>query len=116
MGGKLSAKSQRRLDVLLEGRRKVGRAYGLVEQYASTKQDHFTGLISRNATDLGRLFLNNGFGAMADHATQMRMVVRRGGVTQTKFRNLRELVGQLQGELDRAEKKVLSDDRADAAS
>ena len=112
MAGKLSAKAQQRLEILRQGRRKVDRLHGLVEQYASVRPGggDFAPMISRAAADVGRLFLGNGFGVMADHANQMAMLARRGGTTQTKFRGLRELVVHLRGELDRAEKAVIAED------
>ena len=117
MASKLSAKAQQALDALLEAKRKVDRIHGLVEQYATAKKggDHFAGMISRAAKDVGRVFLNSGQGVMADHANQMAMLARRGGATQTKFRGLREMVGALQGEIERAEKKIVADDEAEHA-
>lgn len=112
MAGKLSAKAQQRLDILLQGKRKVDRLYSLIEQYASARSDaeQLAGTISRAGMDVGRLFLGNGFGVMADHANQLANLARRGGATQTKFRGLRELVSHLRGELDRAEKSVIAED------
>jgi hypothetical protein len=112
MGGKLSVKAQQRLDVLVQGRRKLDRIHSLVEQYASGGKgtDSFAGMIARAASEAGRLFLGNGLGVMGDHANQLAMLARRGGTTQTKFRGLRELVVNLRGALDRAEKAVVADD------
>lgn len=109
-GKKLSSKAQQKLDLLIEARRKTDRLYSLVEQYAGTGADHFASMISRAGTELGRVLLNAGLGVMADHANSMAMLARRGGATQSKFRGLRELVSHLNGELERAVKKVESDD------
>lgn len=109
-GKKLSSKAQQKLELLVQAQRKTDRLYSLVEQYAGASADHFASMISRAATELGRVLLNAGFGVMADHANQMAMLARRGGATQSKFRGLRELVNHLNGELDRARKKVESED------
>ena len=106
MAKKLSAKAQQKLDSLQEATRKLDRIHGMVEQYASSKADYYAAMISRAGADLGRVFMNAGLGVMADHAKQMGVLAKRGGATATKFRGLRELVGSLRGELDRATKAV----------
>lgn len=117
MAKKVSAKAQRSLEILEEGRRKVDRIYALVEQYAATKkgQAAFAPMISRAATDLGRLFMNNGLGTMADSANQIVMLVRRG-VTQSQIRSLRELTGSLRAAIERQEKMVLEIDAMEKES
>lgn len=111
MAKKLSAKAQQKLDSLEEAARKLDRIHGLVEQFASTKMDYYAGMISRAGADLGRVFMNSGMGVMADHANQMGMLAKRGGTTTSKFRGLRELVGALRGEIDRATKAVHQADK-----
>lgn len=113
MASKLSAKAQQKVDGLIEAQRKLERIHGMVEQYASTKQDYFCGMIARTAADVGRVFLNNGFGVMSDHANQLGMLAKRGGATQSKFRGLRELVASLRGELERKQKAVITEDKAE---
>lgn len=114
MAGKLSAKAQQTIDLLVEARRKTDRLHSLVEQYASQKQDFYASQIARAATDLGRLLLNAGYGVMADYANSLGMAAKRGGATQSKFRALREAVAQLRPALDRAEKAVYADEAAAA--
>ncbi len=114
MSKKLSTKAQQKLAALEEAKRKLDRVYSLIEQYASSGLDHLASSIKRTGTEVGRLFMNNGFGVMADHANQLGMTARRGGPTQAKFRMLRETLAALRGEMDRAEKSVVSADRADA--
>jgi hypothetical protein len=55
--------------------------------------------------------MNNGLGVMADSANQVAMGAKRGGHTQAKYRQLRELVGGLRVAIDRAEKNVLDAER-----
>ena len=114
MASKLSAKAQQRLSALEEAKRKLDRVYSMIEQYASTGQEHLTGSIRRTGAEVGRLFMNNGFGVMADHANQLGMAARRGGATQAKFRMLRETLAGLRGEMERAERAVVSGDGPDA--
>jgi hypothetical protein len=110
MSGKLSAKAQQALDLLLEARRKTDRLHNLVEQYASTGQDLFASQIARTAAELGRTLMAAGYGPMADYANQLGMGAKRGGATQGKYRALREAVAQLRPAIDRAEKAVYADE------
>jgi hypothetical protein len=112
MSGKLSAKAQQKLDLLVEARRKTDRLHNLVEQYAATKQDIFTQQISRTAAQLGRALLGAGYGVMADYVQQLAMGAKRGGATQSKFRALRDAVAQLRPAIDRAEKAVYEEEKA----
>lgn len=114
MAGKLSAKAQQKIDLLLEARRKTDRIHSLVEQYASQKQDFYASQIARAGAELGRVLLNGGFGVMADYANQLGMAAKRGGATQAKFRALREAVAQLRPSIERAEKAVYAEDEAGA--
>lgn len=117
-GKKLSAGAQLKLDVIVQGRRKWDRVYSLVEQYASAKkgQDAYAGMISRAATDVNRLFMNNGWGVMADGANQVAMLAKRGGATASKFRGLRELVSNVRAAMDRQEKQIVAEDQAEHAA
>lgn len=114
MSKQLSTQDQQKLAALEEAKRKLERVYSLIEQYASSGLDHLAGSIKRTGTEMGRLFMNNGFGVMADHANQLGTVARRGGATQAKFRMLRETLAALRGELERAERSVGSSDGPDA--
>jgi nitrate/nitrite-specific signal transduction histidine kinase len=112
-GLKLSSKAQKAMDTLQLVRRKVERVHSLTEQYCSAKsaQDSMAQSLSRAAADVGRLLMNNGLGVMADSANQVAMGAKRGGHTQAKYRQLRELVGGLRVAIDRAEKNVLDAER-----
>lgn len=112
MAGKLSAKAQQKIDLLLEARRKTDRIHSLVEQYASQKQDFYASQIARASAELGRVLLNGGYGVMADYANQLGMGAKRGGATQAKFRALREAVASLRPAIERAEKAVYTEDGA----
>ncbi|HKI95769.1 MAG TPA: hypothetical protein VJ992_10815 [Gemmatimonadales bacterium] len=116
MAGKLSAGAQIKLDALIGARRKWDRVRMLVEQYATARngQEQYASMITRAARDVGRVFMNNGWGVMADGANQIGMLARRGGATTTKFRGLREYVGSVYAAIDREEKKIVTEDRPDA--
>ncbi|HEX9727697.1 MAG TPA: hypothetical protein VGA37_04275 [Gemmatimonadales bacterium] len=115
MAKKMSAKGQEALATIEEGNRKVDRIHSLVEQYAAGGKgsESLPSMISRAATDVGRVFMNNGMGVLADNANQIAMLAKRGGATASKFRGLRELVGSLKGGLDRAEKGVYEAEKPD---
>ncbi len=113
MSGKISAKAQQKLDILIVARRKSERLHNLVEQYVSTGQDHFAVQITRTGAELGRALLSAGYGAMADYVSQLAMGAKRGGPTQAKFRALRDAVAQVRPAIDRAEKQVLVEDQAE---
>lgn len=112
VGKKLSAKAQRAMDTLQEGRRKSQRLHGLIEQFCSAKvgQDAMAQSIARAGTDVGRVFMNAGLGVLADSANQIAMAVKRGGHTPSKYRQLREFMGSLAAGIDRYEKNVLDAD------
>ncbi len=113
MSKKLSVKAQQKLAALEEAKRKLDRVYSLIEKYAATGLDHLAGSVKRTGAEVGRLFMNNGFGVMADHARQLGMTAARGGATQAKFRMMREALASLRGEMERAEKSVMTADRSD---
>lgn len=110
---KVSSKAQKALVVLEEGRRKAQRLYSLIEQYCNTtkNQDSMAQSIARTATDVSRVFMNAGLGAMADNARGIAQGIRRGGHTQGKYRQMRELIGSLNAGIDRQEKVVMDADR-----
>lgn len=112
VGKKLSASGLLKVEALTQGKRKLDRIHSLVEQYASMKkgQDAFAGMIARAATETGRLFMNNGYGVMADTANQIAMLAKRGGATASKFRGLREFVASLRQAMERAEKQIYAEE------
>ncbi len=109
MGKKVSSKGLKKLDTLAEARRKWDRVHSLVETTAAAKtgQDMYLGQIKRAAEDVGRVFMNGGYGPLAGNANDLAMLVKRGGSMQTKVRNMREIVGSVYGGIDRAEKSVM---------
>lgn len=113
MGSKLSAKAQLKLDTLTEARRKWERVYGLVEQYggARTGDDTLLSQLSRTAADVSRLFMNNGYGIMADHANQVAMMAKGSAGKQTKLRTMRELIGSVKAAIEHAEKMIVTEDK-----
>ena len=113
MAKKLSSKAMRKLDTLTEARRKWDRVHSLVEQTASQKtgQDMYLSQIKRAAEDVGRVFMNGGYGPLADGAKEMALLVKRGGSLQTRIRGMREIVGTVHNGIERAEKAVMDDDK-----
>lgn len=114
-GIKLSAKAQLKIDVLTEARRKFDRIHALVEQYAGTShgEDAFLSPLARTATDVARLFMNNGYGIMADQANQIAMLAKRGVGKQTKLRTFRELIASVRQAMDHAEKMIIEEEKAE---
>jgi len=88
MAQKLSSGAQRKLDALVEARRKMDRIHSLVELAASqpSGEEMYLGQIRRAAADVGRVFMNNGYGPLADATNQMSLATKRGGKIQTKVR------------------------------
>jgi hypothetical protein len=113
MAQKLSSRAQRKLDALEEARRKVDRIHSLVELAASqpSTAEMYLGQIRRAAADVGRVFMNNGYGPLADATNQMSLATKRGGQVQTKVRSLRELVASVKAGMERAQKAVYDEEK-----
>jgi len=114
VGMKLSAGAQLKMDVFIQARRKFERIYSLVEQYAGTAkgEDAFLSPIARTATEVARLFMQNGYGIMADHANQIGMMAKRAGPKPAKLRTFRELIASVRSAMDHAEKMILEEEKA----
>lgn len=106
MPRRLSATSQRKLVALGEARRKWDRVHSLVEKAGSARgsQGLLVRQIRQASDDVGRVFINNGFAALAEGAKQMGLVIQRGGSVQTRMRGMREVVGVVGASIERAEK------------
>jgi len=115
MAKKLSSKAMKKLETLAEARRKWDRVRSLVEMLASQKtgQDMYLSQIKRASEDVGRVFMNGGYGPLAGNANDMALLVRRGGTIQTKLGAMRELVGSVLGGIERAEKSIMDGEKAD---
>jgi hypothetical protein len=113
MGTKLSSKGLKKMEIIEQARRKWDRVHGLVEQYGSTSsgEDMFLGQISRAATDVSRLFMNAGYGVMADSANQLSMLAKRGVGKQMKIRAMRDFVVSVKSAMERQEKIIVEEDR-----
>lgn len=114
VGLKLSAGAQLKMDVFTQARRKFDRIHALVEQYGGTGkgEDAFLSPISRAATEVARLFMQNGYGIMADHSNQIGMLAKRGAGKQTKLRTFRELIASVRQAMDHAEKMLIEEEKA----
>lgn len=112
MAKKVSIKAQKKLEILTEARRKWDRVHSLVELAASQKtgRDMYLSQLRRAATEVARVFMNGGYGPLADGANQLAILVKRGGSLQSKLGAMRELVGSTHGGIERAEKSVITED------
>ena|SRR6266581_6569901 len=112
MVGKLSIKAQHALAFFDEVKVKVDRLHSLVEQYVATKvnQDQFMGPIGHTAVDVNRLFMNAGYGVMADTANQIAMLAKRGGSPATKARGFREMVNSIKSAMDTNMKIIIAEE------
>ncbi len=115
VGLKLSAKAQLKLDMFMMARRKYDRIHSLVEQYAGLKkgEDAMMGPISRTAIEVARVFMNNGYGIMADQTNQIAMLAKRAVPKPSRLRSFRELVASVRAAMDHAEKMVIEEDKAE---
>ena len=113
VGIKLSAMAQLKLDALTEARRKFDRIHSLVEQYGATHtgDDALLRSLSRTAAEVGRLFMNNGYGVMADHANQIAMLAKRGVGKQLKMRTFREAIVSVRAAIEHTEKTIRDEER-----
>ena len=112
MAKKLSSKAMKKLDTLAEAKRKWDRVHSLVEMTATqkTSQDMYLSQAKRAAEDVGRVFMNGGYGPLAGNANDLALLVRRGGSVQHKIPGMREIVGSVYGGIERAEKAVLDEE------
>lgn len=112
MAGKLSIKAQHALAFFDEVRVKTDRLYALVEQYAAARsnQDQFLGPIGRTAVDVNRMFMNAGYGVMADTANQIAMLAKRGGGQNTKSRGFREMVNSIRSAMETNVKVIIAEE------
>jgi len=112
MAGKMSIQAQQTLAFFDEVKVKVDRLHSLVEQYAAAKSqpEQLLGPIGRTATDVNRLFMNKGYGVMADSANQIGMAAKRGGAQNSKSRTLRELINSIRAAIDTNIKIIIAEE------
>jgi hypothetical protein len=112
-GIKLSTGAQLKLDALVMARRKCDHIHALTEQYGGTKvgEDALLRALARAAADVGRLFMNNGYGIMADHANQIASLAKRGVGKPQKLRTFRETIAAVRSAMDHAEKMIMDEER-----
>jgi phage anti-repressor protein len=67
--------------------------------------------LARAATDVARIFMNNGYGVMADTAKQIAMLAKRGTGKQMKLRTLREFIVSARQAMEHAEKMIIEEDK-----
>jgi hypothetical protein len=115
VGMKLSSKGQLKIDMLQTARRKFDRIHSLVEQYAGLKKgdDAMMSPLARTATEVARMFMNNGYGIMADHSNQIAMMAKRGVGKDTKLRAFRESVASVRSAMEHAEKMIMEEEKAE---
>jgi hypothetical protein len=112
-GIKLSAGAQLKIDALTMARRKVDHIHALVEQYGGTNvgEDALLRSLARAAAEVGRLFMNNGHGIMADNANQIATLAKRGVGKPFKLRTFREAIAAVRSAMDHAEKMIMDEER-----
>ena len=112
MAGKMSIQAQQTLLFFDEVRVKTDHLYALIEQYAGAKSnvDQYLGPIGRTAIDVNRLFMNRGYGVMADTANQISMLAKRGGSQNTKSRGFRELISSIRSAIDTNIKIIIAEE------
>jgi len=110
--GKLSIAAQQQMLFFDEVKTKVDRLHSLIEQMVVAKigQAEFMGPIGRTATDVQRIFMNGGYGVMADSANQIAMNAKRGGSMQMKIRSFRELVSSIKAAMDTNIKMIIAEE------
>jgi hypothetical protein len=113
VGIKVSAGAQLKLDSLTQARRKFDRIHALVEQYGGTTvgEDALLRSLARAAAEVGRVFMNNGWGIMADHANQIATLAKRGVGKPFKLRTFREVVAAVRSAMDHTEKMIMDEER-----
>ena len=114
MAGKLSIAAQQEMAFFDEARKKVDRMHSLVEQLAATRipaqQTAFIQPIQRVATEAQVLFMNAGYGVMADSCNQLVMKCKGGGAMNTKIRNFRELTTSVKSAMDVRIKIIIAEE------
>lgn len=112
MGQKLSANTIRQLSVLGEAKRKWNRVHALVEQAATNAdtRELFLRQCQRAAQDVSQLFDGNGFRSLADTANQLELVIKRPGSYHARLGAMREIVGTVFTDIDRAERAIVDAD------
>lgn len=114
MAGTLSIQAQQRIRTLGELLDRVHRVHGLVEQYATTKDNPqlYEVPIRRGFEQLKLQFTGAGLDALAQQAGSMVLAVRRGGSMVNRARTLREGVGSIRFQLELEQRSVASEDLA----
>ena len=112
MAGKMSIGALQTIAFFDEVRVKVDRLYALIEQYSGAKanQDQFMGPIGRTAVDVNRMFMNKGYGVLADTANQIAMLSKRGGSPNTKSRGFREMINSIRAAMETNIKIIIAEE------
>jgi hypothetical protein len=114
---KLSATAIEKLAALREAKRKWERVHALVEQAATqaATREIFLRQCRRTARDVSHVLEKSGFRALADTAEQIEGVIKRPGSFHARLGALREVIGALYTQMDRAERAVHEADRKRSA-
>jgi hypothetical protein len=116
MAGKLDSAAQMRLATLGEFVPRVQHAYGLVEQYASsrTNQEQYVQPMTRAFGKLKLQFMGAGLDSLSQLCGSLEMAARRGLSPISKARILRDGVGSLKFQLELEQRSVVSEAEAAA--
>jgi chemotaxis protein histidine kinase CheA len=100
---------------LLEFTDRVQRVHGLVEQYATARQnpDEYLAPIGRAFARLKTQFLGAGFDHLSQLCAAMEIAARRGQSRPMKTRILRDAVGSMRMQLDVELRAALADIKAE---
>jgi hypothetical protein len=114
MAGKLRPQTQQKLAILAEFVLQLQRVHGLVEKFATTRDDPdpYVMPIRRAFQQLKMKFMGAGLEAQSQLCGSMEIAVSRGGSHLTKSRILREGVGSLRFQLELEQRSLVSADVA----
>jgi hypothetical protein len=114
MAGPLSPSAQQRIAALNKMADKVQHVYGLVERFASSRDEkqaqQQTQPLKRAFGKLKIELMGAGFDGMSQLAGAMEIAAGRGGALRTKIRILREGIGSLRFQVEQEIRKTVSED------
>ncbi len=103
MDSKQDASVEKKLEALDEAKRKWDRVRSMIERAADrvTGRDTWLRQCHRASNEVARLFITNGFSALADDATELAFQVKRGGRFESKVGGMREQVAKVSAGMER---------------
>jgi hypothetical protein len=118
MAAQLRGSALRKAEGLEEARRKWDHVRALVERVASGGGDQSSvalmNQIGRAAADVGRVLDEHGYGALAQSAAELGLVVQRAKLTPGKLRTMTEQVAGVRSSIDAAEAQLYKEAQEEA--